>query len=217
MKTITIGLADDHHLFVKGMVALLNDFEDFQVLHEAENGKILLNQLDEKQVDVVLLDIKMPIMDGWQTLEVIQHRWPDTKVIFLTMYREEYLIYKGMEAGVNGFLQKDAHPDEVETTIRSVYQHGYYFNEKLIRIMQQGISRNKRQHQNVPLTPREQEVLQLICQEKSSPEIAEQLNLSIRTIEGHREKLLAKTGAKNTAGLVVFAARVGWLEQWLPV
>ncbi|HEY0977654.1 MAG TPA: response regulator transcription factor [Flavobacteriales bacterium] len=210
---IRIALADDTNLFRKGMAMLLRELEGIEVALECANGKDLLKAITVVPVDIVLLDLEMPVMDGIETMERMRTDHPEVKVLVLSMHGEEKFIVHLMELGANGYLLKTAEASEVENAIRSVAESGYYFSDMVSRVMLQGlVKKNKvRPYFNVvdPLSEREIEVLKLICAEKTTPEIAEQLFLSPRTVEGHRNNILLKTGARNVAGLVVFAMTNG--------
>ena len=216
MTKTRIALVDDHQLFRKGIASLLESMEDVEVVIEADNGRAFLDVVTAVTPDIVLLDMQMPGMDGVETMKALRQTKPEVKVIYLTVNKEERLILSCMEDGANGFLQKDAHPDEMIEAIRRVRETGYYFNDRVSQIMLRGLSRWKagEREGQVVLAERELEVLKLICMEHTTAEIASKLSLSPRTIEGYREKLIQKTKAKNTAGLVVFAAKTGWLEEW---
>jgi DNA-binding NarL/FixJ family response regulator len=210
---IAIAIADDHLLFRKGLIRLISEFKNVDIILEAENGKILLEQLSCKQCrppDIVLLDISMPEMNGIETYGEIRARWPSIRTIMLSMHQDEKHILLMIELGVNGYLIKSAEPEEVRTAIVTVMEKEYYFNEQVAMIMQRGLFSKKHRKAvegALGLTQREQEVLRMICKEYTTVEIAQKLFISERTAEGHRNHLLMKTGAKNTAGLVLFAVK----------
>jgi DNA-binding NarL/FixJ family response regulator len=209
---INIAFAEDQLLFRKGMVALLQTFDDIKVCIEAENGQDLLNQLAtaQEQIHVALLDINMPVVNGIEALKQMRIAYPDIKNIILTVHEEDKFIHKLIEEGANAYLAKNADPDEVRKAIQAVTTHDYYFNEKTIGVMRNynTAKKQKTSLQTVEdLTNREKEVLLFICREYTSQEIAEKLFLSESTVNGHRNNLLAKTGVRNTAGLVLFAIK----------
>ena len=210
---IKLALADDQNLFRKGMSMLLRELDGMEVTLECANGKDLLKAIGVVPVDIVLLDLEMPVMDGVETMKRMRTDHPEVKVLVLSMHSEEKFIVHMMELGANGYLLKTAEAAEVETAIRSVAESGYYFSDMVSQVMLQGLVKKEkvRPYFNVvdPLSERELEVLKLICAEKTTPEIAEQLFLSPRTVEGHRNNILLKTGARNVAGLVVFAMTNG--------
>ncbi len=212
---IRIGITDDHKLFRRGMNSMLADFEGIEVLFEASNGQELLDELKKTAVDLVLLDLQMPELDGIATTPLLRAQYPDLKIIILSMHDDDQMIAHLMELGAHGYLLKDAEPEEVETAIRTILDQGFYFNERVSKAMLAGLVQKKKitptfSHQT-ELSEREIEVLKLICQELTSQEIADKLFISKRTVEGHRNHLLEKIGAKNTVGLVVYAAQQGMI------
>jgi DNA-binding NarL/FixJ family response regulator len=215
---IKVILTDDHKLFRSGIKSLLHSFDDFQVIAEAGNGKELLDILSQgnEPPDVILLDLEMPVMDGMETLKNLKIQYPEVKCVVLSMHDDEKFIIHMMELGARGYLLKNAEPEDIDQAIRSVAQTGYHFSDKISRIMLQGLVKKEKvepSFQNKEaLSDREVEVLRLICEELTAAEIAERLFISARTVEGHRNKLMEKTGAKNIAGLVVYAMKEGLYE-----
>lgn len=214
-----VAVVDDHALFRKGMISMLQDIPGTEVTFQAGNGQELLDQLSEHPVDLVLLDLQMPVMDGLTAIPLVKGLSPETKIIIISMHQEDQFISHVMELGANGYLLKDAEFDELEIALASVKDSGFYFNENVSKAL---LSRLVHKKQLQPsfvteevLGDREKEVLELICKELTTAEIAEKIHLSPRTIEGYRNRLLEKTNARNTAGLVVYAAKKGWLDGWL--
>jgi DNA-binding NarL/FixJ family response regulator len=207
---INIAIAEDQILFRKGIITLLNSFKDMQVCLEATNGQELLDGISvtDVPIHITLLDINMPVMNGIETLAEMRKLFPDVKNVILTVHEEDKFIHKLIEEGANAYLAKNTEPAELEKAIRAVIENDYYFNEKAVRVMR-NFKPGKRQKASLKhvedLTNREKEVLLFICREFTSPEIAEKLFLSESTVNGHRNNLLSKTGARNTAGLVLFA------------
>lgn len=212
-----IALVDDHQLFRKGMASLLAKMEDADLVLEASNGREFLDALEKTPVDLVLLDMKMPVLDGRNTMAELQKTHPEVKVVFLTMETGEETILRCMEDGAHGFLAKDAHPDEVRLAIRTVNEKGVYVNAQTTQVMMRGLSdwKQGKRESGIQLTERQMLVLRGICRQKTTTEIAEELFLSPRTIEGYRRELLEIVGTKNSVGLVLFAAQNGWLEKWM--
>ncbi|MBK6830925.1 MAG: response regulator transcription factor [Flavobacteriales bacterium] len=210
---IRLALADDQPLFRRGMAMLLRDMPDVQVLFECNNGEELLTGLKGNAIDIVLLDLEMPVMDGMETMRRVRQDHPEVRVIVLSMHHEEKFIVHLMELGANGYVVKTAEPDEIENAVRSVATSGYHFSEMVSRVMLQRLVKKEKLkptfHDVEPLTERELEVLRLICQELTTTEIAGKLFLSPRTVEGHRNNILLKIGARNTAGIVVYAMSKG--------
>lgn len=215
---INVAIADDQKLFRKGMMALVNSFDDVEIIFEAENGKQLVELLaaESKEIHVILLDLSMPEMNGLEALKIIKQSQPNIGVIILTIHEAEHHILTTIQAGANGYLAKNAEPEEVEKAIREVFKNDFYFTLPMLEIMRKGLIKKplaaSLDENESPLTPREKEVLQLICKQYSSAEIAEKLFLSARTVEGHRNNLLLKTGSRNTAGLVLYALKYKLIE-----
>jgi two-component system response regulator DegU len=210
---IKLALADDQVLFRRGMAMLLRDMPAVQVVFECSNGEELLIGLKNNTVDIVLLDLEMPVLNGMATMKRMRHEFPQVKVIVLSMHGEEKFIVHLMELGANGYVLKTAEPDEIENAIRAVAATGYHFSEMVSLVMLHGLVKKEKVKPTFddvdPLTERELDVLRLICQELTTTEIAGKLFLSPRTVEGHRNNILLKTGARNTAGIVVYAMSKG--------
>lgn len=210
---IKLALADDQSLFRRGMAMLLRDMPDVQVVFECSNGEELLMGLKGNAIDIVLLDLEMPVMDGMETMKRMRVDHPTVKVIVLSMHSEEKFIVHLMELGANGYVLKTAEPDEIENAVRAVATSGYHFSEMVSRVLLHGLVKKEKLKPTFnevdPLSERELEVLRLICEEMTTTEIAGKLFLSPRTVEGHRNNILLKTGARNTAGIVVYAMSKG--------
>jgi DNA-binding NarL/FixJ family response regulator len=212
MKPINLAIADDHKIFRNGLKATLEDCADFNLIIEASNGKELIGQLATRTPDVILMDIKMPEMDGMQTTAHIHQNFKDIKVLALSMHNEDKYIVDMMKAGASGYLLKNAEPEEIIEAIATVHNKGFYFNEHLsVTLIKQlvGPGQADAGQQNIELNDREVEVLKLVCQEYSNQEIADKIFLSVRTVEGYRARLFEKTGSKNLVGLVIFAIKRG--------
>jgi len=208
-KKLSIIITDDHNLFRKGMASIFEDFDFIENIYEAGNGYELLSLLDNTHPipDLVLLDLQMPEMDGMEATQRIREKFPDMKIIILTMQDDEQIILHMIQQGVNGYLMKNADPDELEKAIKKVIQKDLYFPDDISKLVIGSLNKKRKTPIITELTKREIKVLELVCKEYTATEIAEELNLSPRTVEGYRTKLLEKTGAKNLAGLVVFALK----------
>jgi DNA-binding NarL/FixJ family response regulator len=214
MKTINLAIADDHKIFRNGLKATLEDCPDFKLMIEASNGKELIGLLADHKPDVILMDIKMPEMDGMQTTAYVHQHFKDIRILALSMHNEDKYIVDMMKAGASGYLLKNAEPEEIIDAIATVHNKGFYFNEHLsVTLIKQlvgpGSYADGSGHQTVDLNDREIEVLRLVCQECSNQEIADKIFLSVRTVEGYRARLFEKTGSKNLVGLVIFAIKRG--------
>lgn len=215
-EVIKVAIADDHHLFRTGVRTSLSSRKDIQMVAEAENGMQLLNLLRHIKPDVILLDIQMPIMDGYATLPEIKKLYPDMKVIMLSMINDPSMITRMMEIGANSYLTKESDAEMIYQAIRTCYEEEFYFNDLTNKALLNGL-RSKREPevevQDVHLTDKEKTILRLMCEEKSTKEIADIVDISPRTVEAIRDKLKSKTGAKSMAGLVMYAVKVGIVEQ----
>jgi DNA-binding NarL/FixJ family response regulator len=213
MEKIRLGIADDHKIFRTGLKATLEDNPDFDLIVEASNGKQLIAQLATSVPDVILMDIKMPEMDGIQTTAQVKQRYPGVKVLALSMFNEDKYIVDMMKAGASGYLLKNAEPEEIIEAISTVYHKDYYFNEHLsVTLIKQLAGNTPSGNAAMSLADfneREIEVLRLVCQECSNQEIADKIFLSVRTVEGYRARLFEKTRSKNLVGLVIFAVKTG--------
>jgi DNA-binding NarL/FixJ family response regulator len=194
---------------------IIKQTPEFELIFDASNGIELIERLCEvdSKPNVILLDIKMPEMDGMECTSKIKSLYPDTKIIILTMYDQEDFILHLLDLGVNSYLLKSSSAQEVNKAIRTVVEKDYYFDDAVCRVMLRGLKRKKifkpRIDDHVQITAREKEVLDLILMEYTTSEIADQLFVSVRTAETHRKNLLEKFGVKNTAGLVIKSIKLG--------
>lgn len=207
MSHIKIIIVDDHSLFRNGMKLLLSNSGNFQIIAEASNGKEFLSLLETVIPDIVLMDIEMPMMTGIEATEKAIEKYPNLKVIGLSMYGEEEYYYKMIEAGVKGFLLKNSEINEVNAAITAVYNGGKYFSQELLYNVVKNIRSNTSISENIEVSDRELEVLKQICIGLSNHEIADVLHISKRTVDKHRANLLDKTNSKNTANLIMFAIK----------
>jgi len=217
---IKIAVADDQNLFRAGLINLLNSNAAYEVVAEAQNGRILFDIITRlpQPPDIALVDLNMPDMNGVELNAALREHYPSIKVILLSVHSEERYISKMIEAGACAYLKKNCEPAELFATIDNTHQLGYYFNTDALNAI-----RNAAKYRNqgikslndlpVQLTTREIMILKMICNELTNEDIAEKLFISSRTVDGHRSNLLAKSGCKNTAGLVVFAIRHGLFEM----
>jgi DNA-binding NarL/FixJ family response regulator len=212
-EIVRIAIADDHLLVRSGMAMILRENPNFVVVQQAENGRVLLDGIEDSKPDVVLLDLDMPVLGGADTLTEIKKSYAHIRVLILTMHNNEAFIIKLMELGANGYLLKDTDPKEVVKAINKVVEDEFYFSEEVSKAMLHAMSNPDLKNSEGPrghgLTEREVEVLQLICKERTTAEIGDALFLSPKTIEGYRKALLIKTEARNMAGLVLFAIKHG--------
>ncbi len=216
-KKVDIVVTDDHKLFRKGMIALLEDSDQVGELYEAGNGIELLDLLDRlvTKPDLVLLDINMPEMDGVEATQRLRKDFPEIRILILSMEDAPQLVSHLVSEGVNGYLLKNADPDELEIAVRKVMRNDFYFSGSLSELMignMNSIGKVEETVEKFELSERELQVIKLICEEKTAAEIADVMTASPRTIEGIRKRLLAKVGARNMAGLVIFAVKNNLIE-----
>lgn len=215
-ETIKVIIADDHALFRTGVKTSLSFYKDIEFLGEAENGMQLLNLVKFLKPDIILLDIQMPIMDGIATLPELKKILPDVKVIMLTMNDDVSMISRLMEIGANSYLTKNSDSETIYQAIRTCYENEFYFNEYTNKAMLAGLRSKKVEAQpfneEADLSEKEKNVLRLMCEEKSTREIADLVDISPRTVEAIRDRLKIKTGAKTTAGLILYAVKHGIVE-----
>jgi DNA-binding NarL/FixJ family response regulator len=213
---IKVAIADDHALFRTGVKTSLSGRKDIQMIAEAENGMQLLNLLKHIKPDVILLDIHMPIMDGYTTLPEIKKLYPEMKVIMLSMNNDASIITKMMEIGANSYLTKESDSETIYQAIRTCYEQEFFFNDLTNKALLNGLRTKRPAEMSAPdvhLTDKEVTILKLMCEEKSTKEIADIVDLSPRTVEAIRDKLKTKTGVKSMAGLVMYAVKAGIVEQ----
>jgi DNA-binding NarL/FixJ family response regulator len=211
MQVIKVAIADDHKIFRKGVVLSLRPFTNIKFVQEAENGEDLLAGLATSEPDVILMDLRMPIKDGMETTKVVSRDFPHIRVIVLSMYEDERFVSHMMENGAQGYLLKNAEPQEIRKAIMDVYEKGYYLNNFVNRILLKK-SHTKQKvapslQNEITLSDRERDVLKLICMEFTAQEIAQKMDISNRTVEAIKDRLMERFGSKNTAGLVFFAVK----------
>lgn len=216
MERIKIAIADDYKIFRDGLKVGLSADDNLEVITEADNGEDLLKAMETSKPDVILMDLKMPIMDGMEATKMVRKKFPLVKVLVVTMYEDDKFIIHMMENGANGYLLKNAEPDEIRKSIYAVHENGYYFNDLVNKaLLKKLVLKNNFKpsfNQNIELTEREMQVLKLICEEKTAAEIGKEIYLSPRSVEGIRQRLIEKVGVRNTAGLVMFAIKNGIVE-----
>jgi DNA-binding NarL/FixJ family response regulator len=209
---IKLAIADDEELFRQGMTFILNKEVNFDIILQAENGHDLIEKIEnvEIQPDIILMDLNMPQLNGVETTKLIKKQYPDIKIIALTSYYSKPFISNMIAIGAVAYLAKNTTPKIVVETINNVANRGFHYDDNVMQVIQENVINpnakiGRSRFDGDYLTKREVEVLQLICKQFTTNEMAEQLFISPRTVEGHRNNLLLKTDTKNTAGLVVFA------------
>jgi len=212
-KPIRIILADDHEIFRDGFSVMLKKQDEIKLVGEAADGEELIEITQTLMPDIVLTDIQMPKMNGIEAARIIRKKFPDVYVIALSMFDDDNLIMDMLEAGAKGYLLKNAPKNEITEAIKAVYSDEMYYckstSDKLIQMMAQSRFNPYKDLKKPSFSEREIEIIILICQQAMSKDIAAKLFLSIRTIDGYREKIQEKMKVKNTAGIVVYAIKNG--------
>ncbi len=211
MAEIRVAIADDHKIFRKGVILSLRHYSNIKFVLEAENGQELLDNLNEAKPDVILMDLRMPIKDGIETTKYISRHYPNIFILVLTMHEDEHFVLHLMENGANGYLLKSTDPIEIKKAISDVVSKGYYLNNFVNRIL---IKKSHQKAKSAPslnnelsVTDKERDVMRYICMEFTSMEIGNKMDISPRTVESIKERLIKRFGLKNTAGLVFFAVK----------
>lgn len=218
MKNIRILIVDDHPMIRHGIKSLLSDEDNISLIEEASDGKEAINRLGSTSYDLIIMDIKMPEMNGIEATEHIHKTYPDTKILAISMYDEQRYIVKMLQAGALGYILKNTGKQELLNAIDTVMRGESYFSQEVSSIMMSQFMSRKGSgltditKPEVPLTKRETEIIRLISEELTNSEIAEKLGISPRTVDTHRRNLLQKLDVKNTAGLVKYALQHHLLE-----
>ena len=211
-KELSVLVVDDHELVREGLKNVVGKLEMVKEVHDAGNGKEALRFLKSNACDLVLMDLQMPEMDGMDASREILKNYPQTKILVLSGFNDDSLIYHLVELGVHGFLEKNTTIDQLNGALQDVIDKGFHYNESVVTAMRKGIVRHSDKplfYPQVELTEREREVLKLLCQEKTTKEIGNIIALSERTVEKIRAHLSSKLKVKGTAGLVRYAVEKG--------
>jgi DNA-binding NarL/FixJ family response regulator len=216
--TIKISIADDHKIFRDGIKMALSPREDLKMIWEAEDGKDLLHKIAIKEPDLLLMDIRMPEIDGINAIEMLRKEYENLKIIVLSMYDDQQMISKMMEMGANAYLTKTTDPDEIYEAILTCMNEEFYFNQLVNKAVMGKLmqKKNVRRHygSEVPINFNEKElkILQLIGEDKTTDEISKLVFLSPRTIETIRQNMKNKVGAKTIGGLLMYGMRNKMIE-----
>ncbi len=210
MKNINIILADDHQLFREGLHALLNNVNEVKVISEATNGNELIDAIIKRQPDIVLSDISMPGKTGIEVCALITQKFPDVKFIMLSMYNNEVFFTNSLKAGAKGFLSKEVPKDELIQAIKIVYQGGEYYDKNMSNVLlKEYIGQISNSNVSAPgqtlLSAREKEIIKLVAESYSNPEIAEKLMISVRTVNAHKNNIMRKLNLKSNVDIVKYA------------
>ncbi len=214
MEKIKIAIADDHSLFASTLAGLLNSVENMEVVIVASDGKELLEEVEKTGLpDVIILDVEMPVMDGFKTASRLVSRYPSARIIALSMHKERSFIAKMINNGVSGYLLKNAKPEEVIEAINSVYDGGLPFNKEAVSVMK---STCRKSVEQLPLeesfTRREIEIIKYISYEYTNQEIADKLLISKSTVETHKKNIITKLNVRNSIGIALYAVSRGLVD-----
>ena len=216
---IRIAIAEDQSIFRNGLTKLLNDIQGFEVVLAVENGQLLIDALHTNSVDLALIDFRMPVKNGIEATKEIRERFPELKVLLLSMYDDVEFVEMAIENGANGYLSKDDDAEEIQLAIRSAVETGYYLNDRTSKMF---IAKMVHSGKIQPVfmasaasifNENELVILELICSEMTTQEIADKLFKSRRTIESARTLMMSKVGARNVVGLVMYAIQHGIVNQ----
>lgn len=213
MKEINkVIIVDDHKLFREGLVFMISKMKGFEVVGEASNGIAFLELIEKVDTDIVIMDIAMPGIDGVNATAKALEKYPNLKVIALTMFCDEEYYYKMIQAGVSAYILKESGKDELAAALNAVVNGENYFSQKILHNIIMNLNnkpvRAAEKPNEIKLTRRETEILSLICQGMSNVQISDRLCLSLRTVEGHKSNIFSKTGVKNSISLVMLAMRM---------
>ena len=210
-EIIKVAIADDHKIFRKGVILSMRSYTNIKFVMEADNGEELLAQIPEFEPDVILCDLKMPVKDGIDTTKLITKNFPNIRVIILTMYEDERFVGHLMDCGAAGYLLKNTDPTEIKKAIMDVMRTGFYLNPFVNKVLiKKNYSKQKFNPSltsEVVLSDREKEVLTLVCMEFTASEIASKMDISARTVEAIKDRLMERFGVKNSVGLVFYAMK----------
>ncbi len=211
MSEIKVAIADDHQIFRKGVILSMRPYTNIKFVMEAENGEDLIAKIPEAMPDVILCDLKMPVKDGIDSTKFITKNFPKIRVIILTMYEDERFVGHLMDCGAAGYLLKNTEPAEIKRAIMDVMRTGFYLNPFVNKVLiKKNYSKQKFNPSltsEVVLSEREKEVLTLVCMEFTASEIAQKMDISARTVEAIKDRLMERFGVKNSVGLVFYAMK----------
>jgi DNA-binding NarL/FixJ family response regulator len=213
MKQITIGIVDDHQLFSRSLGLMLESFNRYRVLVDAKNGSDLQQKMSALTAapEMMLIDVNMPVMDGIATAAWLQQQYPAVKMVALSMNDDDKTIIGMIKAGCCAYLLKDTHPDELEKALDEIYQKGYY-NADAVNVNYRRLLLAQQEQEQLVLTQREKDFLKLACSDLTYKQIAAEMFLAERTIDGYRETLFKKFNVQSRVGLALEAIRKGFVE-----
>ena len=210
-EIINVAIADDHKIFRKGVILSLKSFHNIKFILEAENGDELIKGVEKEQPDIVLMDLRMPVKDGIETTKYLNKHFPQIRILILTMFEDERFVGHLMDSGANGYLLKSTDAAEIKQAIMDVMETGFYLNNFVNRVLiKKNYAKQKfnpNLNSQIVISEREKEVLSLVCMEFTASEIAQRMELSPRTVEAIKDRLMERFGVKNSVGLVFFAMK----------
>lgn len=214
---IRVGIVDDHLLFRRSMSLLIDSFKNIKTVLVAENGKVCLEKIIDNPVDVVLLDIQMPVMNGYETCEKILKLYPDVKILIVSQLSTKESFHKVIELGAHGYFTKNSDPEQLENAIKSINDKGFYFGSELSLVLKEAMLWDKDDTENFEkeinvFSDRELQIIKMICKEKTSKEIAELLFINVRTVDSHRKNIMGKSNNKNFVGVILYALKNNLIE-----
>ncbi|WP_276132347.1 response regulator transcription factor [Polluticoccus soli] len=209
-QTVYIAIADDHEMFRDAIKNIVSTLPDYKITVEAENGQQLIERLQRSEIfpEICILDIQMPVMNGYETLVELKKRWPELKVLTLSMFNHEFSIIKMLKNGANGYLLKGAKLAEVHNALRDIHEKGYYSSELVTSNFFQ-LVHNAHENPLLKINEREIQFLKYCCTELNYKEIGKAMGVSARTVEGYRNTLFDKLNLHTRVGLVMFAINTG--------
>jgi DNA-binding NarL/FixJ family response regulator len=211
MDTIKVAIADDHKIFRKGVILSLRPYHNIKFVLEAENGEELIQGIEKANPDIILMDLKMPVKDGIETTKYVNKNFPAIRILILTMYEDERFVGHLMDSGANGYLLKSTDPEEIRQAIMDVMRTGFYLNNFVNRVLiKKNYARQKfnpNLNNEIVISDKEKEVLSLVCLEYTAHEIAQKMDISARTVEAIKDRLMERFGVKNSVGLVFYAMK----------
>ena len=215
-EIINVAIADDHKIFRRGVILSLKTYHNIRFILEAENGEELIKGIEKEEPDIVLMDLKMPVKDGIETTKYLNKHYPKIRILILTMFEDERFVGHLMDSGANGYLLKSTEPAEIKQGIMDVMTNGFYLNNFVNRVLiKKNYAKQKfnpNLNSEIVISEREKEVLSLVCMEYTAQEIAQKMDISPRTVEAIKDRLMERFGVKNSVGLVFFAMKNGLID-----
>lgn len=211
---IRIALVDDHQLFRKSLTSLLNSSDDFEIIYDTDDGLHFIEHIQATNIDVVLLDIQMPKLSGFEVCKRLKKINSDIKILIISQLTSKEVIHYVMECGADGFCSKNSSPEHLEIAIRKIMEHDYYFDNELGSVIRDAILWDKNSNlyfdfsKSVTFTKREVEIIKMVCREMSTKQIANSLFISSRTVENHKKNIMEKTQTKNFIGVILYAMKI---------